>query len=343
MKSQIFTEGGGAGIGSYVIVLKNGNLVNASAEKIRWSYDSGENLFLSILDESTEEALLPLTGYVDNEGKLHLSGRDFDDNKTYEITVENEHQTVAFEEKEGVTIGDTTIPTSGGGGASFSILSQVTLEYNGVDDINTITFPENVIPLVYYIAGMDEAIYFDYSSRQLVNDMGVAGVIHGRTNPVTDGKISFYIEDVGEELHLDPTEDFVEFMLMDGEKGTLYAFNSYNFLHTKVKEPQLQEITFEEDSSFDALDISASHLAQLQQYKVGYLRIRDYEDQQEGESVWEGIFMPSVDGTYIGTESVNSSIQIMEFWIHNGVGETLGIGSHGESSWHYLFIFNPAA
>ena len=116
MISQIFKQGGGAGIGSRVIVIKDGELQNVRAEIIRGSYDNGENLYLSIIDDSTEEALLPLTGYVDNEGVLHLSGRDFDDNKTYEFTIDNRDQSISLEEVEGVTIGETTIPTEGGGG-----------------------------------------------------------------------------------------------------------------------------------------------------------------------------------------------------------------------------------
>lgn len=113
--NSLFKFGGGAGIGSYVIVIENGTLKSVRAEVVRESYDKGENLYLSIIDDSTEEALLPLSGYVDNEGILHLSGRDFDDNKTYEFTVNNAEQTISVEEKEGVTIGETTIPTSGGG------------------------------------------------------------------------------------------------------------------------------------------------------------------------------------------------------------------------------------
>ena len=116
--NKLFKFGGGAGIGSYVIVIENGALKPVRAEVVRESYDKGENLYLSIIDDSTEEALLPLSGYVDNEGILHLSGRDFDDNKTYEFTVNNAEQTISVEAKEGVTIGDTTIPTSGGGGGT---------------------------------------------------------------------------------------------------------------------------------------------------------------------------------------------------------------------------------
>lgn len=130
MKSQIFTYGGGAGIGSYVIVIKNGQIQNPNAERIRWAYDSGENLFLSIIDDTTEEALLPLSGYVGLDGELHLSGRDFDDNKTYEFTIENDTQSVEMAEVDGITIGEGTIPTEGGGGGSeLSTNTYVRLNY----------------------------------------------------------------------------------------------------------------------------------------------------------------------------------------------------------------------
>lgn len=111
MISQIFKTGGGAGIGSYVLVIKNGVLLNPKAEKIRWAYDSGENLFLSIIDDTTEEALLPLTGYVDKDDVLHLSGRDFDDNLTYQIEINGKTHTIETNLVEGITLGEGTIGT----------------------------------------------------------------------------------------------------------------------------------------------------------------------------------------------------------------------------------------
>ena len=111
MISQIFKTGGGAGIGSYVLVIKDGVLLNPKAEKIRWAYDSGENLFLSIIDDTTEEALLPLTGYVDNDGVLHLAGRDFDDDKTYIIEIDGKTHSINTEMVDGITLGEGTIGT----------------------------------------------------------------------------------------------------------------------------------------------------------------------------------------------------------------------------------------
>ena len=58
----------------YVLVWENNSLKDPKAEKIRGAYDNGDNLYLSIIDDTTEEALLALSGYVDNEGKLHLLG-----------------------------------------------------------------------------------------------------------------------------------------------------------------------------------------------------------------------------------------------------------------------------
>lgn len=165
MKSQLFTQGGGAGIGSRVIVLKNGVLQNVRAEVIRGSYDSGENLYLSIIDDSTEEALLPLTGYVDNDNVLHLSGRDFDDNKTYEFTIDNTDQSISLEEVDGVTIGETTISTEGGSGdiagsqATATITPTPTVNINGYDlaarNLFSSTFDgENYYPR--YVIGCEE-------------------------------------------------------------------------------------------------------------------------------------------------------------------------------------------
>lgn len=114
MKSQIFTQGGGAGIGSYVIVIEDGVLLHPVAEKIRWSFDSGETLYLSIIDDSTEEALIPLTGYVDNDDVLHLLGRDFDDDLTYQFTIDSEVQSVSTEIIDGILLGDGVITPGGG-------------------------------------------------------------------------------------------------------------------------------------------------------------------------------------------------------------------------------------
>ena len=127
MKAQIFTQGGGAGIGSYVLVWDNEDLLNPSAEKIRWSYDSGENLYLSIIDDVTEEALLPLTGFVDNEDILHLVGRDFDDAVTYEFLIGVNNESIIVNKIDGITLGDTVIDPSGG----------IELDYATIEDIDS--------------------------------------------------------------------------------------------------------------------------------------------------------------------------------------------------------------
>ncbi len=143
MKSQIFTYGGGAGVGSYVIVLNNGSLQEPNAEKIRWSYDSGESLFLSIIDDTTEEALLPLTGYVDNENVLHLIGRDFDDNKTYEFVIDNTTQSVEATEIDGVTLGDGIISTEGGGSGTEVIPNPEIEPGEQLEELNSIQIGDN--------------------------------------------------------------------------------------------------------------------------------------------------------------------------------------------------------
>ena len=53
MKSRIFEIGGGAGIGSYVVVMKNGALVEPNPLRIRQEFDAGNTLYLSIIDDTT--------------------------------------------------------------------------------------------------------------------------------------------------------------------------------------------------------------------------------------------------------------------------------------------------
>ena len=113
MISQLFKTGGGAGIGSFIIVIENSILLNPNAEKIRASYDNGENLYLSIIDDVTDEALLPLNGYVDDDDILHLSGRDFDDAVTYEFTIDGDSREVQLNKIDGITLGGAIIDPSG--------------------------------------------------------------------------------------------------------------------------------------------------------------------------------------------------------------------------------------
>ena len=104
MISKLFKEGGGAGIGSYILVLRDGVLdPNTNYLAVRGAYDSGDNLYLSIIDDGTEEALLPLTGWVDRNDLLHLLGRDFDDDVTYKLDVA--FHKIDYEAMEGIEIG----------------------------------------------------------------------------------------------------------------------------------------------------------------------------------------------------------------------------------------------
>ena len=58
---------------------------NTDLAKVRGAYESGDSIFISIIDEGTEDALVPASGWIDEEAKLHLVARDFDDNKTYSL------------------------------------------------------------------------------------------------------------------------------------------------------------------------------------------------------------------------------------------------------------------
>lgn len=111
MASSIFTRGGGAGIGSYVLVFVNGVLDrHTDMAKVRGAYDSGDNIFLSIIDEGTSEALVPASGWIDEENRLHLIARDFDDDKTYELLIEENAHEADVEIVDGIEMGDTEIP-----------------------------------------------------------------------------------------------------------------------------------------------------------------------------------------------------------------------------------------
>ena len=146
MKNRLFRLGGGAGVGSFIIVLENDTIKNPEALRIRQSYDCGESLYLSIIDEVTEEALLPLSGYVDEQDILHLSGRDFDDNKTYEIDIDEENDTVELNTVDGITMGEGTIPTEGGGGDAVIILDNEHPEPEDITDLKKLYRRDGNIP-----------------------------------------------------------------------------------------------------------------------------------------------------------------------------------------------------
>jgi len=113
MTSTLFTLGGGAGIGSYVVVFENGVIrPDTDFVKVRGAYDAGDSILFSIIDEGASEALIPAAGWVGDENELHLIARDFDDNKTYQVVAEaGAHEPVEAEVEEGIELGDETVPT----------------------------------------------------------------------------------------------------------------------------------------------------------------------------------------------------------------------------------------
>lgn len=116
MANSIFKDGGGAGIGSYVVVFKNGELApETSLLKLRRAYEAGESIFFSVIDIETKDALVPASGWIDEEGKLHLVARDFDDAKTYSLVfdanpIESEID-VHAEVKDGIDLAGEDIPS----------------------------------------------------------------------------------------------------------------------------------------------------------------------------------------------------------------------------------------
>jgi len=110
---NLFKDGGGAGIGSYVVVFENGQLAEGTnLVKVRGAYDAGETIFVSLIDETTEEALIPASGWIDEENKLNLVARDFDDNKTYTLILTGDPQPeiIEAEVSEGIEIDGEPIP-----------------------------------------------------------------------------------------------------------------------------------------------------------------------------------------------------------------------------------------
>ena len=223
MKSRIFELGGGAGIGSYVIVMKNGALVEPNPLRIRQEFDAGNTLYLSIIDDTTQQALMPLTGYVDTENKLHLTCRDFDDVKTYDLTVEGK-QPVVLTPTEGVTIGGTTIPTSEG--ASFEVLSKIELE-----DENYLRFPKNILPLFYYIDDLNIGYYFDYPNGELIDESGTRiGVI----DEIAEDQIAVELDDFVSTLN--PQDDHLDYLVWNGSTNSdMFKMNTLNLYHPQTQ------------------------------------------------------------------------------------------------------------
>lgn len=113
---NIFKDGGGAGIGSFVVVFKNGQLApETDLMKLRGAYAAGEQIYFSVIDEETEDALVPASGWIDEEAKLHLVARDFDDSKTYGIELSDapvaSEIVVEAEVKDGIDMGGEEVPS----------------------------------------------------------------------------------------------------------------------------------------------------------------------------------------------------------------------------------------
>lgn len=104
---NIFKDGGGAGIGSFVVVFKNGVMApNTDLIKLRGAYAAGDNIFFSIVDDQTEDALVQASGWIGEDKELHLIARDFDDSKTYGVVVSEGGAEVSQDVTEGIAIGD---------------------------------------------------------------------------------------------------------------------------------------------------------------------------------------------------------------------------------------------
>ena len=215
MKSRIFEIGGGAGIGSYIVVMKNGALVNPNPLRIRQEFDAGNTLFLSILDDTTQQALIQLTGYVDTEDKLHLTCRDFDDVKTYDLTVEGE-QPVVLTPTDGVTIGDSVV-AMGGSGGSQEVLADLQVVVR--EGHKYWVFPKNVYPISYYNDDYGNSYFPDYRTDKLYKnsdgktECGSTQITNAFSETEDDFRV---VWDMTSEGCLnDPSCDSVIYVLMD--------------------------------------------------------------------------------------------------------------------------------
>lgn len=138
MASSIFNAGGGAGIGSYVIVFKNGILdPKTDFARLRGAYDSGDSIYLSLIGEGYDEALIPASGWVDEDDELHLVARDFDDGKTYNIDLGLNAHEAEVEIEDGIEINGAKIaegasvpePQESDRGLFLKVSDQGELEY----------------------------------------------------------------------------------------------------------------------------------------------------------------------------------------------------------------------
>lgn len=138
MASSIFNAGGGAGIGSYVIVFKDGILdPKTDFARLRGAYDSGDTIYLSLIGDGYGEALIPASGWVDENDELHLVARDFDDGETYTIDLALNAHEATVDVYDGIEINGAKIaegasvpePEESDRGLYLKVSDQGELEY----------------------------------------------------------------------------------------------------------------------------------------------------------------------------------------------------------------------
>lgn len=236
MVSKLFKYGGGAGIGSYVIVIKDGQLAEGTDYlAIRSAYDSGDTIYLSIHDDETAEALLPLTGYVDFNNELHLIGRDFDDNQTYEISVTGKKVECVVE--PGITLGSGNID---------DIVEALEHKANLVNGkIPTDELPDDYTKCIFeypsvaefpdsgesgklYIA-LDTNVVYRWDGADYVAISGGSGEKNHALLP------GYYFGDVfwKEAAHINRQPDTISSIYLDIPTNELYYYNSDNQKYTK--------------------------------------------------------------------------------------------------------------
>ena len=176
MSNNVFTLGGGAGVGSYVVVFKDGVMSpETDLRTLRGAYESGEQIYFSIIDDETKDALVPASGWIGEDGKLNLVARDFDDNKTYSVALDGD-QSAEAEVKDGIEAGGEPL-----GGGSVEIAG------------NSLVIPEQPAPEPVFVDPDTGTQYFHKQEFDLpsmfnmdnfgFHDLLTGEIVNSSTNP----------------------------------------------------------------------------------------------------------------------------------------------------------------
>jgi len=112
--------------------------------------------------------------------------------------------------------------------ADKDILSQIEVEYDEDSNSTSFTFPENILPLAFYVDSFGDTFYFDYSSSNVV---GNNGYIYGSIE-LLNNKIILVIDD--SELFLTEGYDNLAYIISN-------ATDNFPTINTIILSPYAQE------------------------------------------------------------------------------------------------------